>query len=66
MEKYWNPILETLPREKLQQLQLRKFQGILKWAYENSPFYHSLYQSAGLEPGDIKTLADIRNVPKTE
>ena len=65
-EKYWNPILETLPREKLQQLQLRKFQNILKWAYENSPFYHSLYQSAGLEPGDIKTLDDIRKVPKTE
>jgi phenylacetate-CoA ligase len=65
-EKYWNPILETLPREKLQRLQLKKFQNIFKWAYENSPFYHSLYHNAGLEPGDIKTLDDIRKVPKTE
>jgi len=65
-DKYWNPILETLPREKLQQLQLRKFKNILKWAYENSPFYRSLYQSAGLEPGDIKTFDDIRKVPKTD
>ena len=65
-EKYWNPILETLPREKLEILQLKKFQNILKWAYDNSPFYHSLYRDAGLEPVDIKTLDDIRKVPKTE
>ena len=65
-EQYWNPVLETLPREKLQQLQLKKFQNIFKWAYENSPFYHSLYHDAGIEPGDIKTLDDIRKVPKME
>jgi phenylacetate-CoA ligase len=66
MEKYWNPVLETMPREQLQQLQLRKFQKILKWSYENSPFYRSLYKEAGLEPGDIRTLDDVRKVPKTE
>ncbi|HEY55159.1 MAG TPA: phenylacetate--CoA ligase [Dehalococcoidia bacterium] len=66
VERYWNPVLETLPREKLQQLQLKKFKNILKWAYENSPFYQRLYKEAGLEPGDIKTLDDIGKVPKTE
>jgi len=64
--KYWNPILETLPREKLRDLQFRKFQRILRWAYDNSPFYHRLYREAGLEPGDVKTFDDIRKVPKTE
>jgi phenylacetate-CoA ligase len=64
--QYWNPVLETLPREKLQQFQLKKFKKILSWAYENSPFYRRLYKEAGLEPGDIKTLEDIRKVPKTE
>lgn len=63
-EKYWNPILETLPREKLKELQLKKFQRIFKWAYDNSPFYHNLYRDAGIEPGDIRTLDDIRKVPK--
>lgn len=63
---YWNPILETLPREKLQQLQFKKFQRILRWAYDNSPFYHRLYSSVGLEPGDIKTFDDIQKVPKTD
>jgi len=64
--KYWNPILETLPQEKLRKLQLIKFQRIFKWAYDNSPFYHDLYHDAGIEPGDIRTLDDIRKVPKVE
>jgi phenylacetate-CoA ligase len=65
-ERYWNPILETLPREQLQKLQLKKFQSIFKWAYERSKFYHQLYSDAGIEPGDIRTLEDIRKVPKVE
>jgi phenylacetate-CoA ligase len=63
---YWNPILETLPQEKLQALQLKKFKRIVAWAYEHSPFYKKLYKKAGIEPGDIKTFDDIRKVPKIE
>ena len=36
---YWNPIMETLDREKLRELQLKKFKRIFEWAYNNSPFY---------------------------
>src|SRR3972149_9545213 len=65
-DRYWNPVLETMPREKLRDLQFRKFQRILRWAYDNSPFYRRLYREAGLEPGDVKTFEDIRRVPKTD
>jgi phenylacetate-CoA ligase len=65
-EQYWNPILETLPREKLVELQLKKFKSIFNWAYEHSKFYHRLYAEAGIEPGDIRTLEDIRKIPKVE
>jgi phenylacetate-CoA ligase len=64
--EYWNPVLETMPREKLQQLQLKKFKEIFTWAYEHSKFYHKLYSDAGIEPGDIKKFEDIRKVPKIE
>jgi phenylacetate-CoA ligase len=64
--RYWNPILETMPHEKLQELQLKKFQDMVKWVYENSKFYHSLYSDAGMEPGDIRAYDDIRKVPKIE
>lgn len=65
-EEYWNPILETLPREKIQQLQLVKFKNIFSWAYEHSKFHHKLYTDAGIEPGDIQTFDDIRKVPQVE
>lgn len=65
-ERYWNPIIETLPREKFQKLQLKKFQNIFKWAYEYSKFYRKLYSEAGIEPGDIKSLEDVQKVPKIE
>ncbi len=65
-QKYWNPVIETLPRERLEGLQLKKFQRILEWAYNNSPFYKRIYRDAGLEPGDIKAFEDIRHIPKVE
>jgi phenylacetate-CoA ligase len=65
-DEYWNPVLETLPREKVEQLQLKKFKEILTWAYDNSKFYHKLYDSTGIEPGDIKSFEDIKKVPKIE
>ena len=63
---YWNPLLETLPRERLRELQFKKFKRILQWAYDHSPFYRRLYQEAGLEPGDIKSFEDIARVPKVD
>jgi phenylacetate-CoA ligase len=65
-EEYWNPVLEKLPHEKLERLQLKKFREIFTWAYEHSKFYHKLYSDAGIEPGDIKSFDDIRRVPKIE
>ena len=64
--KYWNPILETLPLEKIQELQLIKFKKIFEFAYAKSPFYRKLYREAGVEPEDIKTFEDIRKIPKIE
>jgi phenylacetate-CoA ligase len=63
---FWNPIIETLPREQLEELQLRKFKEIFSWTYANSPFYHQLYADAGIEPANIKTIEDIARVPKVE
>ncbi len=63
---YWNPYLETLPRERLEKLQLKKFKRIFKWAYEHSRFHRRLYDEADIYPEKINSLEDIRNVPKVE
>jgi len=63
---YWNPVLETLPYERLRQLQLKKFKRIVEWAYNNSPFYKKLYRDNGFEPGDLNKFEDIQKIPKTD
>ncbi|MFH1982453.1 MAG: phenylacetate--CoA ligase family protein [Pseudomonadota bacterium] len=63
---YWNPFLETLPRERLRELQLKKFRRIFSWAYHHSRFHRSLYDAAGITPEDIRSFEDIRRVPKVE
>ena len=64
--QYWNPVVETLPLESLQVLQLKKFKRILQWAYDRSRFHRSLYDGAGITPNDIRSFEDIRKVPKVE
>jgi phenylacetate-CoA ligase len=63
---YWYPYLETLPREKLEELQLKKFRRIVRWAYDHSGFHRRLYDEAGVAPEDIRSLDDVRRVPKVE
>jgi phenylacetate-CoA ligase len=63
---FWNPVLETLDREKLRRLQLHKFKRIVQWAYDHSRFHRQLYDQAGIAPEDIRTFDDIRHVPKVE
>lgn len=63
VEKYWNPVLETMPGEQLEKLQLKKFKRAMKYAIDNAPFYRKKYEAGGIIPDDIKTLADVRKVP---
>ena len=59
--KYWNPIIETLPRERLVEIELKRFRETLRWAKESSPFY--MQKLHGIEPEDIRTLEDVAKVP---
>jgi phenylacetate-CoA ligase len=58
---YWNPFIETLPREKLQQIQIKNFRSILRWAKTHSSFYRRLYSQ--IDPEAIRTIEDIRVLP---
>jgi len=60
---FWNPERETMPRERLEELQQGLLPGLLSRAVAHSPFYRRLYANAGAEPGDIRTLADLRRLP---
>lgn len=60
---YWNPKNETLPRDQLKALQLRKLQRLCGWAYAKSPFHRRRWEAAGFHPDQLKTLDDLRRIP---
>jgi phenylacetate-CoA ligase len=50
------------PREQLREFQNRRFMQLMEIGWKNG-FYNRRWRAAGLEPGDIKSLADIRKIP---
>lgn len=62
-DKYWNEELETMPREELEKHQLEDLKEIVKFAYENAPYYKRSFDAAGVKPEDIKQLSDIQKFP---
>ena len=62
-DNIWNPFLETLPLEKLRELQFTRFKRIFKHAYDNSPFYRKKYQEAGVSVDSLRTIEDVRMIP---
>jgi len=61
----WNEKAETMPREELEVVQLRRLKAQVERVYATVPYYRQKMQEAGVAPGDIKTLADIRRLPFT-
>lgn len=58
--------LETLPKDELKELQLKRLQDLCARLYANVPFYQQKFDEIGITPKDIKSLADIKYLPFTE
>ena len=57
---------ETLPREEMEALQLRRLRDLCNRVYANVPFYRKRFDEVGITPADIKSLADLKLLPFTE
>ncbi|HUI98405.1 MAG TPA: phenylacetate--CoA ligase [Xanthobacteraceae bacterium] len=56
---------ETMPREALGALQLRRLKQVLQRAYTHVPHYRRKFDEAGVRPDDLKALPDIARFPFT-
>jgi len=63
--RYWDKKHETMPREELEKLQLARLQETVHRVYDAVPFYQKAFKEKGIEPGDIKSLADLKHLPFT-
>ena len=60
--------LEPIERagvDELRAVQLERLRWSLGHAYENVPHYRKAFAAAGVQPGDLKDLADLANFPFT-
>jgi phenylacetate-CoA ligase len=56
---------ETLPREELEALQLRRLQAMVERVYHLVPFYRQRLDEVGFKPEFLRTLADLDHLPFT-
>ena len=61
--EFYAPEIETMPREELEKLQLKRLKWQVKRCYEGSEFYRERFDKIGLQPGDIKSLDDVLKIP---
>lgn len=57
--------IETMPREKIEELQLQRLKWLVKYCMDNIPFYNERLTKAGVTADKIKTLNDIEYIPYT-
>ncbi len=62
----WNRPMETMDREALRKLQGERLHKTIQRVYKNVPMYRERMQEKGLEPGDIRTVDDLKYLPFTQ
>ncbi len=61
----WNDDFETLPREALESIQLKRLQQTVARVYASVPFYQQSFKQRGVTPDEIQSLADLQKLPFT-
>ena len=62
---FWDEKAECMERDEINEVQLKKLQNIVKYAFDNVPYYHKKYTECEVFPEDIETLEDIKKLPFT-
>ncbi|HYR03584.1 MAG TPA: phenylacetate--CoA ligase [Syntrophobacteria bacterium] len=61
----YNDEFETMPREALEAIQVRRLQATAARVYNTVPFYRKRFDEVGVKPDHIRTLGDLRKLPFT-
>jgi len=61
----WNPQLENINREEIEQLQLEGLQATVNRVYRSVVFYREAFDKIGIVPEDIDSLSKLSYLPFT-
>ena len=63
--RYFDREAETMPREELERLQLKRLRSSLKDTYDKVALHRDRMKALKVRPQDIRTLEDVRELPFT-
>ena len=63
MKRYYQPEIETAPRERILEIQNEKIVRQVRHVWDHVPYYRHLMEEKGLTPEDIRGVADIHKLP---
>lgn len=61
----WNQNIECASREQLREIQSQRLVKTVERVYNTVPFYHNKLKNLGIEPGDIKGIDQLKDLPFT-
>ena len=61
----YNEEYETMPREALEAIQLKRLQTSVARVYNSVPFYKKRFDEVGVKVDDVRSLDDLRRLPFT-
>ena len=63
MPNYYQPEIETMPREELIKLQNERLVKQVKHVWDNVPYYRKKMEEKGVSPDDIRSIDDLHKLP---
>ncbi len=60
---YFQPEIETMPRDELREMQLERMKQSFRHAYDNVEHYRETFAEAGVTPDDLETFDDLTKFP---
>lgn len=63
MPNYYQKYLETMPVEKIKELQSERLVKQVKNVYDNVKYYRDMMDKKGVSPEDIKSVDDLKKLP---
>ncbi|MDD2456011.1 MAG: phenylacetate--CoA ligase, partial [Kiritimatiellae bacterium] len=61
--RFWNEKAETMSRDELSATQLERLKWTVKHVWSNNDFYRDKLTECGIEPGDVRSLDDLKRLP---
>lgn len=65
MANFFEEKYETMSRDEMSVLQSQRLVSMVERCYNNVPLYRKRFDEMGIQPGDIKSIEDLKKLPFT-